>query len=101
MKATEFCESMRKMASAMTRGRRNIEEQAARIALQYKAENGTGAKSACCVRIVGKELGTHRYSDYRDVLDIVHIIKETEKLFIGSAGERVRKESVVFFEQEV
>lgn len=101
MKAREFCEAMRKMASTMTHGCRNIEEKAAEIARQYKAENGTGAKSACCVRVVGKELGTHRYSDYRDVLDIVHIVKETEKLFIGSAGERVRKDSVVFFEQEV
>jgi hypothetical protein len=101
MTCKNFCEAMRKMAATMVRGCRNIEEQAAIIALQYKKENGTGSKSARCVRVVGKELGTHRYSDYREVLDIVHIVKETEKLYIGSAGERVKKDSVVFFEQDV
>ena len=97
MTCNEFCLEMLEKAQLQTKGCRNIREQAARLAMQYAKENGTGPETEFCVRIRIENLGNSKYPDFRKVLDTVRIVKKTKTLYIGESGERVRPESIVQF----
>lgn len=84
-------------AAQLVKGRRNAREHAVQIARQTVPTRYTKRlKSATAVlRSVGVNLGTSKWKDTRYVLDCVTIAKITEKLVIGTCGERVPIEEVI------
>lgn len=46
-------------------------------------------------RYNGKQLGTARFSDYRQILDVVTVDHVTKSRVIGTWGERVRPEQII------
>lgn len=104
-KRVQFAQSL--MAAALSqaikevRGRRNQQEAAVGIAkrlVEPITEIVEINPGDTIVRSVGKELGTKRYSDYRTVIDIVHVANVSDKMIIGLNGERVRPETVIAVE---
>ena len=88
-----------KNAAASVRGCRNIRSQAVQEARAIVAESTTGEQVEIVpgmkvLRSVGRNLGTNRYYDYRQVLDVV-TVKSVRQIIIGTCGERVTPESVI------
>lgn len=94
----EFADKCEKEALEQMKGqRRNAREQAVKIARQkvparYKKQLKTATR---VLRVVGQELGTKKWSDRRYVLDCVTIAKITDKMVIGTSGERVTFDSII------
>lgn len=87
----EFADYCEKRAAREVRGSRNAREHAVQIARQTVPTRYTKRlKSATRVlRSVGKNLGNYKFKDVRFVLDCVTISKITDKMVIGTCGERV------------
>lgn len=96
--ATKLRSDAQDIARATVKGRRNQAEAEVGIARQLVdfidclTEIQPGD---IVVRYVGKELGCKRYSDRRNCLDLVCVDKITDKLCIGSIGERVPFDHII------
>lgn len=94
-----LCELAERKAETMTRGRRNVIAQKARCARELAPEFSIGQTGICpgmvILRTVGKNLGSYRWKDVRQVLDEVVIKTCGEKLLIGTSGERVTPDSII------
>lgn len=91
MNISDFKRECEIRAAQEVKGSRNAREYAVRIARQNVPKRYTKRlKSATVVlRSVGVNLGSSKWKDTRHVLDCVMIEKITEKLVIGTCGERV------------
>lgn len=96
----EFIDTFKDLARAHGwRGSRDILSMAATYARREFAGTISAdsiSAGSVIVRIVGRRLGCSRFPDYRQCLDIVTVDHITPCYYIGSCGERVRLEDVVF-----
>lgn len=93
----DFMKDCENRAAQEVRGSRNAREHAVKIARQTVPTRYTKRlKSATAVlRSVCVNLGSYKWKDTRHVLDCVTIAKITEKLVIGTCGERVPLKEVI------
>ena len=99
--ASGFCRIMRETVKPHTRGCRNIASEAAKLALAIRktlspVQIPAECKGYTVVRVTGKQFGCAAHSDYRQVLDICYIDHKAKKWYIGSYGERIDPETIVY-----
>lgn len=95
----DFKEHCEKQAEQEVRGSRNAREHAVKIARdtapkRYRRRLKT---ATTILRSVGMNLGSYKYKDTRYVLDVVTIAKITDKMVIGTCGERVLIADVILW----
>lgn len=89
------------MSRLINHGCRNQLSGTVKIALnmaegeEQEINDGTVKK---VIRVVGHEFGTKRYSDRRDILEVVEVEKVTATMIYGDCGEAVRKDTILFWE---
>lgn len=100
--AEGFFRYFRSVAAEQVKGCRNQKEYAARLARKWAALNtpylSRNMRGKKVVRIVGANLGCATYCDYRYILDVCVIEKQCPKIYIGTCGERISPESIVYVE---
>lgn len=94
-----FKEHCEQQAAHEVRGSRNAREYAVKIARdtapkRYRRRMKT---ATTILRSVGMNLGNYKFQDVRYVLDVVTIAKVTDKMVIGTCGERVPIEKVILW----
>lgn len=92
-----FMHDCERQASKEVKGCRNQRVQAVAVAKRTVPKRYTKRlkTASAVVRIVGKELGTKKWSDRRYVLDYVKIAKITDKMIVGTCGERVPFDTII------
>lgn len=89
------------MARMLTTGCRNVPERAVGVALKMAEGEELEINDATVkkvIRVVGHEFGTKKWSDRRDILEVVDVERTTKRMIYGTCGEAVRKDTVLFWE---